>query len=77
MSPNDLNLAIARACGLSTDGLQSLTLEVRCGRWPVVRALYVPESGDELVRVLVASIEPPCGVANASKPTTEADKNGT
>lgn len=56
MRPKELNLAIARACGLSTDRLISVDLEIRSGRWPVVRALYVPEDGGELIRIL-ASLE--------------------
>ena len=52
MTPNQANDAIAVACGLSPVRLHSLNVEVRDGRWPVVRALYVPEGGGELIRVL-------------------------
>lgn len=52
MTPNEANDAIVRACGLPTERLHSMNIEVRDGRWPVVRALYVPEDSGELIRVL-------------------------
>lgn len=56
MTPNEANNAIVIACGLSPARLHSMNIEIREGRWPVVRALYSPESGGELIRIL-ASLE--------------------
>lgn len=52
MTPNEANDAIAIACGLSPVRLHSLNIEVRDGRWPVVRALYAAAGGGDLIRVL-------------------------
>ena len=49
---NAINDAIARACGLPTERLVKLRIDVQADRWPVVLALYVPEGGGELVDVL-------------------------
>lgn len=68
MSPNDANDAIVKACGLSPDRLHSMNIEIRDGRWPVVRALYVPQDGGELIRVL-ASLEAREDITHIELPT--------
>ena len=57
MTADEFNDQLAISCGLSPIHLHSLNVEVRMGRWPVVRALYVPEDGAELIRIL-ATLEP-------------------
>ena len=52
MTPTQANDAIAQACGLPTERLHSMNIEIRDGQWPVVRALYVPEDSGDLIRVL-------------------------
>lgn len=56
MDPNEANDAIARSCGLSPDGLISLNIEIRDGRWPVVRALYALPDCAEPVRILATLV---------------------
>lgn len=46
------NLAIARACGLELDRLQSFAVLVRPDQQPMVQATYVLPEGDELVPLL-------------------------
>lgn len=52
MKPNGLNDAIARACGLPTERLVRLTIDVLPDHMPVVRAYYMPEGAEQLVEVL-------------------------
>lgn len=52
MKPNDLNDAIARACGLPTERLVQLTIDVRADYMPVIRAYYMPAEAEQLVEVL-------------------------
>lgn len=73
MTPNEANDRIAIACGLSPIRLHSLNVEVRDGRWPVVRALYVPADGGELIRVL-ASLEAREDLAHIEVPVSTAPK---
>lgn len=46
------NLAIARACGLDLDRLQSFAVLIRPDQQPMVQATYVLPEGDELVPLL-------------------------
>lgn len=46
-----LNVAIARALGLPTERLQSLTLELDPGHAPMVRATYVVDDRDVTERL--------------------------
>lgn len=46
------NLAIARACGLEVDRLESFAVVIKPNERPVVRAIYVLPDDDELVPLL-------------------------
>ncbi len=52
LQPNAINDAIARACGLPTERLVRLTVDVLPDHMPVVRAYYMPEGAEQLVEVL-------------------------
>ncbi|MBY0469282.1 MAG: hypothetical protein K2Q07_09925 [Burkholderiaceae bacterium] len=52
MSPNQVNDAIARACGLPSDRLAKMSITVHADRWPVVHAIYLPDDVGNLVDVL-------------------------
>ena len=68
MTPNEINDAIILACGIRPDRLHSLNIEIRDGRWPVIRAMYLPEGTTELVRLL-ATLEPKEDITHVELPT--------
>lgn len=75
--PNEVNDAIAIACGFSPERLHSLTICVVADRWPVVKALYVPLDNGELTRIL-ASLEAKEDIMHveAGESSGQSDKAG-